>query len=205
MTLTATSKLHDNPPDDDVPFAEVLPLKDPRSGDGPTKAYAVGYKNYHDKNYHDTESGEPFANVVKEATVVENLGKHRLRDLRSLYSKRTTNFVIIIISCCNLGWDKDTRRVFIRKVYSILAVQLLVTGIISTFMILHAPTQVYVLTHGWPVTLSMFTSIGIIVALMCFKDKHPTNMYLLSAFTVVESVLVGSVTTGENMIITLYK
>eukprot|EP00579_Thalassiosira_antarctica_P000159 CAMPEP_0201866240 /NCGR_PEP_ID=MMETSP0902-20130614/887_1 /ASSEMBLY_ACC=CAM_ASM_000551 /TAXON_ID=420261 /ORGANISM="Thalassiosira antarctica, Strain CCMP982" /LENGTH=287 /DNA_ID=CAMNT_0048391163 /DNA_START=37 /DNA_END=900 /DNA_ORIENTATION=- len=164
MTVPAASKLHAASPDDDIPFAEVLPFKEPLlSGDDP-KAYAVGYKNYQD---HDTESGEPMVNVVNEAAVLENL-----------------------------GWDPETRRVFIRKVYSILAVQLLATGFVSTFMILHAPTQTYVLTHGWPVVVSMVASIVLIVALMCKKDKHPQNMYLLSAFTVVEAFLVGTVTTA---------
>ncbi len=152
-----------NIPDDDIPVAQVLPLKDPRSGDGP-KAYAVGYKNY-----HDVESGgdATVATVVKEATVLENL-----------------------------GWDPETRRVFIRRVYSILAVQLLLTGFISSFMIMHAPTQMYVLTHAWPVTLSIVSSLVLIVALMCMKDKEPENMYLLGAFTLVEAFLVGSVTTA---------
>lgn len=157
----ASSKLYASIPDDDIPVAQVLPLKDPRSGDGP-KAYAVGYKNY-----HDVESGAAVATVVKEATVLENL-----------------------------GWDPETRRLFIRRVYSILAVQLLLTGGVSAFMIMHAPTQLYVLTHAWPVTLSIVLSFVLIVALMCMKDKEPENMYLLGAFTLVEAFLVGSVTTA---------
>lgn len=157
----ASSKLYASIPDDDIPVAQVLPLKDPRSGDGP-KAYAVGYKNY-----HDVESGDAVATVVKEATVLENL-----------------------------GWDPETRRLFIRRVYSILAVQLLLTGGVSAFMIMHAPTQLYVLTHAWPVTLSIVLSFVLIVALMCMKDKEPENMYLLGAFTLVEAFLVGSVTTA---------
>ena len=157
----ASSKLYASIPDDDIPVAQVLPLKDPRSGDGP-KAYAVGYKNY-----HDVESGDAVATVVKEATVLENL-----------------------------GWDPETRRLFIRRVYSILAVQLLLTGGVSAFMIMHAPTQLYVLTHAWPVTLSIVLSVVLIVALMCMKDKEPENMYLLGAFTLVEAFLVGSVTTA---------
>ncbi|KAL7536750.1 hypothetical protein ACHAXR_007375 [Thalassiosira sp. AJA248-18] len=161
--MTVPSKLHANPPEDDIPVADVLPFKDPLLGDDGLKAYAVGYKDYQ----QDVESGEPMANVVKEATVLENL-----------------------------GWDPDTRRVFIRKVYSILAVQLLVTGIISTFMIVHAPTQIYVLTHGWPVSISMVASIVLIIALMCYKNKSPVNMYLLGAFTICESFLVGTVTTA---------
>jgi FtsH-binding integral membrane protein len=164
MTSSSTqSKLYTNIPDDDIPVAQVLPLKDPRSGDGP-KAYAVGYKNY-----HDVESGADatVATVMKEATVLENL-----------------------------GWDPETRRVFIRRVYSILTVQLLLTGFISSFMIMHVPTQMYVLTHAWPVTLSIVSSLVLIVALMCMKDKEPENMYLLGAFTFVEAFLVGSVTTA---------
>jgi FtsH-binding integral membrane protein len=157
----ASSKLYASIPDDDIPVAQVLPLKDPRSGDGP-KAYAVGYKNY-----HDVESGDAVTTVVKEATVLENL-----------------------------GWDPETRRLFIRRVYSILAVQLLLTGGVSAFMIMHAPTQLYVLTHAWPVTLSIVLSFVLIVALMCMKDKEPENMYLLGAFTLVEAFLVGSVTTA---------
>lgn len=96
----------------------------------------------------------------------------------------------------NLGWDKETRRTFIRKVYTILSFQLIGTGIVSALMILHAPTQAYVLTHGWPVNLSIVMSLVLIVALMCYKDKSPVNMYLLCAFTAVESVLVGTVTTA---------
>jgi len=96
----------------------------------------------------------------------------------------------------NLGWDPETRRMFIRRVYSILAVQLLWTFGVSAFMILHVPTQMYVLTHAWPVTLSILLSFVLIVALMCMKDKEPENMYLLGAFTLVEAFLVGSVTTA---------
>lgn len=154
------SKLHDDP-NEDIPYAEVLPLKYQDDVgvvvEGP-KAYAVQYKSYHDE-----EAG----GVVKEATVIENL-----------------------------GWDKETRRLFIRKVYSILSVQLVLTGVVSTFMAMHVPTQIYVLTHGWPVTLSMVASIALIVALMCYKDKHPENMYLLATFTIVEAFLVGTTTTA---------
>jgi FtsH-binding integral membrane protein len=154
MTIPA-SKLHSDP------VAEALPLHD-----GP-KAYAIGYKNYHDAESGEGGAGGGMASVVKEATVLENM-----------------------------GWDPETRRAFIRRVYTILAVQLLLTGAVSAFMILHAPTQAYVLGHGWPVSLSIVMSIIIILALMCMKDREPHNMYLLGAFTLVEAFLVGTVTTA---------
>lgn len=90
----------------------------------------------------------------------------------------------------NLGWDPATRRVFI------LAFQLLATATVSAFMALHAPTQEYVLTHSWPVSVSIVASFALIFALMCFKDRKPANMYLLSAFTAVEAFMVGTVTTA---------
>lgn len=159
MTVTA-SKLHSDP-GDGVPAAEVLPFKDPHDSGGP-KAYAVGY------NYQDAESGPSnMANVVQEATVMENL-----------------------------GWDPETRRQFIRKVYSILAFQLVWTGAVTAFLTVHAPAQTYVLTHGWPVTLSMVLSIVLIIALMCYKDREPLNAYLLAAFTTVEAFLVGTIVSA---------
>ena len=157
--MTVDGKLYNMPGEDEIPFAEALPLNDPRSGAGP-KAYPIGLKNYHDDDI------EANANVIKEATVLENL-----------------------------GWDIETRKIFIRKVYSILAFQLLLTFCVSAFMTLHAPTQVYVLTHGWPVMLSMVSSFILIFALMCYKDKEPTNVYLLWAFTFAEAFLVGNVVT----------
>lgn len=110
---------------------------------------------------------EPIATVITEATVIENL-----------------------------GWDKETRRIFIRKVYSILAVQLIASFAVCAFMALHQPTHVYVLTHAWPVVLSIFLSFLLIMTLMCYKDKSPQNMYLLAAFTFVEAFMVGTVTTA---------
>ena len=110
---------------------------------------------------------EPIATVITEATVLENL-----------------------------GWDKETRLIFIRKVYSILAVQLIASFAVCAFMALHQPTHVYVLTHAWPVVLSIFLSFLLIMTLMCYKDKSPQNMYLLAAFTFVEAFMVGTVTTA---------
>jgi FtsH-binding integral membrane protein len=130
----STSKLHQ--PEDDIPYAQVLPLKP----EDPPTAYAVNYKPYHDDIESQTKPSEPIASVVGEATVLENL-----------------------------GWDPKTRKMFIRKVYSILTVQLLLTGGVSAFMTLHLPTQMYVLSHGWPVILSMVLSFGLLFACMLYK------------------------------------
>ena len=113
----------------------------PVKDDTPT-AYAINYKPYQDdiESQSKSKPTEPIASVMNEATVVENL-----------------------------GWDPETRRMFIRRVYSILTVQLLLTGVVSAFMTLHLPTQIYVLSHGWPVILSIVLSFGLLLACMVFK------------------------------------
>ena len=145
---------------------------DKAEGDVPVaKAEALPLKGtkYLDPKFDEEsqQQQEPIATVITEATVIENL-----------------------------GWDKETRRIFIRKVYSILAVQLVASFGVCAFMALHQPTHVYVLTHAWPVITSIFLSFVLVMALMCFKDKHPQNMYLLAAFTFVEAFMVGTVTTA---------
>lgn len=138
--MSGASKLHQHPPDD-IPYAQVLPLK-PDGLDAGPMAYPVAFKNYHDdiEALSAPKTSEPVADVLREATVLENL-----------------------------GWDKETRRLFIRKVYSILTVQLLLTGGVSAFMTLHIPTQLYVLTHGWPVVLSIVLSFALLFAMMWMK------------------------------------
>lgn len=112
--------------------------------DAPPTAYAVDYKPYHDDVESQSKSSEPIASVVGEATVLENL-----------------------------GWDPETRKMFIRKVYSILTVQLLLTGGVSAFMTLHLPSQMYILTHGWPVIVSIVLSFGLLFACMLYKVCDP--------------------------------
>ena len=145
---------------------------DKAEGDVPVaKAEALPLKGtkYLDPKFDEEsqQQQEPIATVITEATVLENL-----------------------------GWDKETRRIFIRKVYSILAVQLIASFAVCAFMALHQPTHVYVLTHAWQVITSIFFSFLLIMSLMCYKDRSPQNMYLLAAFTFVEAFMVGTVTTA---------
>ena len=171
-------KLYAAPPaSEELPLAQVL--MSPKEKTPSLRAEDPKAYAVYDKNYRDdVESGEStFAPVVPEAAVLEHL-----------------------------GWNPETRRVFLRKVYSILTAQLLLTGVVCAGMALHVPTQTYVLSHQWPVWSSLLLSVVLLVALMCNKDKSPQNMYLLSAFTCVEAFLVGSVTTaycaaGERAIV----
>jgi len=85
------------------------------------------------------------------------------------------------------------KAAFIRKVYSILSVQLILTVCgAATFMFVDSARSFALSSTGVFYT-ALFLPFGLLFALMCYKDKHPTNMYLLSAFTLCEAYTIGVV------------
>ena len=85
---------------------------------------------------------------------------------------------------------------FIRKVYSVLVIQLALTTAVSAVCCLHSPTRHFVLTNPHLLTLGFILSLVLLVALMCFKERYPTNIVLLSAWTFVEAYTIGVVTAS---------
>ena len=62
---------------------------------------------------------------------------------------------------------------FIRKVYAILSIQLVVTVIGAATCMLHEGTRNFVLSTPSMFYAAMFLPIGFIFALMCYKNQHP--------------------------------
>eukprot|EP00746_Dinoflagellata_sp_MGD_P011204 gnl/MRDRNA2_/MRDRNA2_123424_c0_seq1.p1 gnl/MRDRNA2_/MRDRNA2_123424_c0~~gnl/MRDRNA2_/MRDRNA2_123424_c0_seq1.p1 ORF type:complete len:274 (+),score=25.59 gnl/MRDRNA2_/MRDRNA2_123424_c0_seq1:89-823(+) len=92
---------------------------------------------------------------------------------------------------------KEVRIGFIRKVYGILTVQLILTTAIA------APIQrmghTWVRTHQWMMGVSLVMTLITICAMSCCRDvtkQFPTNYLLLFTFTAFEGVLVGFVSAG---------
>lgn len=83
------------------------------------------------------------------------------------------------------------RAGFIKKVYGILSLQLLVSVMTAATFMLHQPTRDWVLSSRSIFYAAIFAPLGLLFALHCYKSKHPTNMYLLGAFTLCESYTVG--------------
>lgn len=90
--------------------------------------------------------------------------------------------------------DSNLRMGFIRKVYGILACQLILTATVSGTFMYNRSCNDFVLTHSgmlmWP---SFIVGIVFLFSMHCYKNVHPTNFYLLGGFTLTESVLVGIV------------
>lgn len=93
------------------------------------------------------------------------------------------------------------RSGFVRKVYSILAAQLLLTVLIATPFHLYV-TQEFVATHMSLYYLSLGATLGLVVGMACCCEQaartFPTNYALLFALTALESVMVG-------FVVSLYK
>merc|ERR1712110_948995 len=85
----------------------------------------------------------------------------------------------------------DVRVGFIRKVYGILSIQMVLSVAVAVLFMFEPSTHKFVLSSPGLYQLAMFAPLGFLVALICNKNSYPLNMYLLSAFTMCEAYAVG--------------
>ncbi|KAH7862155.1 hypothetical protein Vadar_000829 [Vaccinium darrowii] len=86
------------------------------------------------------------------------------------------------------------RWAFIRKVYSILAFQLLLTGAIAAVVVLVRPISVFFTTTIAGIVLHVVLVLSpliILWPLFYYHKKHPLNFFLLALFTITLSFGVG--------------
>lgn len=88
--------------------------------------------------------------------------------------------------------DVTVRHAFIKKVYSILSVQLLFTAIVSLIMVQPTVTG-WVRENTWFMWIPLVTSFGSLGALFWKIDQHPVNLVILGVFTLAEAAAIGTV------------
>lgn len=92
--------------------------------------------------------------------------------------------------------NKAIRRGFIRKVYAVLASQLLVTfGIVAVFCFVQQVSD-YVLRNSWTVWTALALNLVLFIVLVCVpgvRRQHPWNLICLMGFTVCEGFMLGAV------------
>ncbi|NWI40623.1 LFG4 protein, partial [Picathartes gymnocephalus] len=74
------------------------------------------------------------------------------------------------------------RMAFLRKVYSILCVQVLLTTVTSAVFLYSTGVQTFVHERPALLLISGFGSLAVIVALTLYRHQHPVNLYLLFGF-----------------------
>lgn len=99
--------------------------------------------------------------------------------------------------------EDSIRKGFIRKVYSLLSIQLLFTFCIGLLFNLSDSAKSFVLSEGGSALtwLSIFGMFGVIIFMACninAAKSYPSNYVLLSLFTMFTSYLVGATTLAYN-------
>uniref|UniRef100_A0A8C5QH82 Transmembrane BAX inhibitor motif containing 4 n=1 Tax=Leptobrachium leishanense TaxID=445787 RepID=A0A8C5QH82_9ANUR len=87
------------------------------------------------------------------------------------------------------------RMGFLRKVYSILFVQVVLTAVTSAVFMYFESVRNFVHESPALLLISAFGSLGTIIALTIYRHQYPVNLYLLLGFTLLEAVTVGITVT----------
>ncbi|KND02067.1 uncharacterized protein SPPG_02570 [Spizellomyces punctatus DAOM BR117] len=89
--------------------------------------------------------------------------------------------------------DLAIRLAFVRKVYTILACQLGLTGAVSALFMTNETVKQWVQTNIWAMYLSWLATFGVLFALIVKRRSHPVNLWLLGLFTLLEAYSIGTV------------
>ncbi|XP_035208049.1 protein lifeguard 1-like [Stegodyphus dumicola] len=100
------------------------------------------------------------------------------------------------------GWtgftDKAIRAAFVRKVYSILMLQLLFSLAVIALFVFHERVNLFVRRHTYLYYVSYVIFLGVYIALACcgnLRRKYPTNIILLAIFTMSMSYMLGTISS----------
>lgn len=87
------------------------------------------------------------------------------------------------------------RMGFLRKVYGILSAQILLTTITAALFMSSQTIIDFVQQSQWMLLVAIIGSLGLLIALMVYRQETPTNYILLALFTLFEAYSVGVVVT----------
>ncbi|XAR57157.1 hypothetical protein NMG60_11025197 [Bertholletia excelsa] len=87
--------------------------------------------------------------------------------------------------------ENQLRWGFIRKVYGILAVQLVLTTVVSLVTVLYSPVNELLRGNSGLMLFLLFLPLILLWPLYVYQHKHPLNLAILGAFTVCLSLTVG--------------
>jgi len=89
----------------------------------------------------------------------------------------------------------DIRMSFIRKVYSILTVQLLLTFGLTTVSFYSPPYKAFIQSHAWLTFASLFGAIAFMFLTYWKRKSYPQNLIFLSGFTALEAYSISVITS----------
>jgi len=93
------------------------------------------------------------------------------------------------------GASKHIRLGFMRKVYSLLSMQLGLTTLIGAVFLFTPGVKELVQANSWLLLPAFILSFALLIALHIKRKETPTNFILLAGFTVVQAYTVGVLVT----------
>ncbi|CAM8927043.1 unnamed protein product [Rhodiola kirilowii] len=87
--------------------------------------------------------------------------------------------------------ENQLRWGFVRKVYGILAAQIVLTTIVSSFTVLYAPLNDLLRGNSALLLILVFLPFLLLWPLYVYQQKHPVNLVILALFTTCLSLTVG--------------
>lgn len=85
------------------------------------------------------------------------------------------------------------RNMFLRKVYSLLTVQIFGTILVGSIIRFNAPLQAWCLNNLWLYFVSIVSAIGFMITAYIKAKSYPVNLICLAGFTLSEAYGVGLV------------
>ena len=106
-----------------------------------------------------------------------------------------------IISNANLFESKQVRHNFVKKVYSLLSIQFLITVCIVALFAVHPDIHSWAVKNRWFQIASFVVALFVLIAMACMGElrrKHPHNLIVLFIFTIAESLMLAGITVMLN-------
>ncbi|MCJ1257869.1 hypothetical protein MMC24_005696 [Lignoscripta atroalba] len=95
------------------------------------------------------------------------------------------------------------RMQFVRKVYSILTVQLLATVALSSVSYFSEGYKSWIQSNTWMMWVSLFGAIGFMLLTFWKRKSYPTNLIFLTGFTALEAYSISVIVSFYNSKIVL--
>ena len=89
----------------------------------------------------------------------------------------------------------DIRMQFIRKVYAILTVQLLLTAALSSVSFFSTGYRNWIQSNSWLMWVSLFGAIGFMLLTFWKRKSYPMNLLFLGGFTGLEAYSISVITS----------
>jgi len=87
------------------------------------------------------------------------------------------------------------RMQFIRKVYAILTVQLLLTTVLASVSFFNKSFKTWIQTNQWMMWVSLFGAIGFMLLTFWKRKSYPMNLVFLGVFTALEAYSISVITS----------